>query len=156
VAHHVSLIGVQAGAARTALDRSPDQTRHALEGIEASSRAAVGEMRQLLDVMAPMPGPLLASRPSASDGSAAGPDGHDERVPLPGLERLPDLVARWRDAGLAVDESLAGDPTHVAPGASLCAYRIVEEALTNVVRHSQSAVASLRVVIDAASVRVSG
>jgi signal transduction histidine kinase len=130
VAHHVSLIGVQAGAARTALDSAPDRTRAALEAIEASSRAAVGEMRQLLEVLAPS---------SPEDGWA----------PQPALEQLPALVDRWRAAGVTVDAVLTGDPAAVAPTVSLCCYRVVEEALTNVARHSMASRVSVRVAVGA-------
>lgn len=128
VAHHVSLIGVQAGAARTALDSSPDITRAALEAIEVSSRAAVGEMRQLLEVLAPS---------SPDDGWA----------PQPALDQLPGLIDRWRAAGVTVDAVLTGDPSVVAPTVSLCCYRVVEEALTNVARHSTASHVSVRVAI---------
>lgn len=126
VAHHVSLIGVQAGAARVALTRSPDAAAAALSAIELSSRAAVGELRQLLDVLAPMEG--LAP-------------------PQPDLHALPALVDRWRAAGIAIETHLRGDPAAVSPTVSLCCYRLVEEALTNVARHSSAACASLRVDI---------
>jgi signal transduction histidine kinase len=126
VAHHVSLIGVQAGAARAALERSPAQTAAALSEIEASSRSAVGELRQLLDVLAPL------------DGVAP---------PQPGLASLPGLVDRWRAAGMIVEAQLTGDPAMVAPTVSLCCYRLVEEALTNVSRHSASGSACVRVAI---------
>jgi signal transduction histidine kinase len=126
VAHHVSLIGVQAGAARTAMARSPEQAAAALAGIEASSRAAVGELRQLLDVLSPI------------DGVAP---------PQPGLSALPALVDRWRAAGMTIDAGLTGDPVAVAPTVSLCCYRLVEEALTNVAKHSLAGQARVRVVI---------
>jgi signal transduction histidine kinase len=126
VAHHVSLIGVQAGAARTALARSPDHAAAALSEIEASSRSAVGELRQLLDVLAPV------------DATAP---------PAPGLSVLPALVDRWRAAGMHVDAHLVGDPATVAPTVSLCCYRLVEEALTNVSRHSTAGRAEVHVTI---------
>jgi len=135
VAHHVSLIGVQAGAARTSLDRWPDRARDALAGIETSSRSALAEMRQLLDVLAPL---------SGDDEAATGPF---DRAPQPGLDQLPALVERWRSAGLAIDADLTGDPTRVPPTVSLCCYRIVEEALTNVARHSTASTASVRVCV---------
>jgi len=131
VAHHVSLIGVQAGAARTALDRSPALASAALADIEASSRAAVGELRQLLDVLSPTP-----------DGGVA--------PPQPGLLTLPSLIDQWRAAGMTIDARLTGDPERVAPTVSLCCYRLVEEALTNVARHSTASSASVRVTIDSA------
>ena len=126
VAHHVSLIGVQAGAARVALERSPERAAAALAAIESSSRAAVGELGQLLEVLAPREG--LAP-------------------PQPGLHALPALIDRWRAAGVAVDARLSGDPAGVAPTVSLCCYRLVEEALTNVARHSTAATASVHVAI---------
>lgn len=126
VAHHVSLIGVQAGAARVALERSPERAAAALAAIESSSRAAVGELGQLLEVLAPREG--LAP-------------------PQPGLHSLPALVDRWRAAGVAVDAQLQGDPAGVAPTVSLCCYRLVEEALTNVARHSAAGAAAVRVSI---------
>lgn len=129
VAHHVSLIGVQAGAARTALERSPERAAAALSDIEESSRTAVGELRQLLDVLAPVGG--LAP-------------------PQPGLQALPALVDKWRAAGMAIDAQLSGDPAMVAPTVSLCCYRLVEEALTNVSRHSAAGRATVRVAIGPA------
>jgi signal transduction histidine kinase len=132
VAHHVSLIGVQAGAARTVLDRSPEQAAAALSAIEASSRAAVGELRQLLDVLSPM------------DGVAP---------PQPGLPDVPALVDRWRVAGVSIDAQLVGDPSGVAPTVSSCCYRLVEEALTNVAKHSTARSATVRVEIGG-SVRI--
>lgn len=135
VAHHVSLIGVQAGAARTALDRSgdraPDRTRAALAAIETSSRTAVGEMRRLLDVLAPRP-----------DDAAA-------RVPQPGLADLDALVERVEAAGYDVGLIVAGDCARVPELVGLAAYRIAEEALTNVTRHSRARVARVDVTIDA-------
>ncbi len=129
VAHHVSLIGVQAGAARTALRRSPEQAAAALAEIESSSRSAVGELRQLLDVLAPV------------DGVSP---------PQPGLHALPALVDRWRAAGVQVQAELTGDPHEVAPTVSLCCYRLVEEALTNAARHSRAGSVAVRVVIGPA------
>ena len=127
VAHHVSLIGVQAGAARTALTAAPDRAAAALSAIEESSRTAVGEMRQLLDVLAPR--------------DALAP-------PQPDLAAVPALVDRWRASGVRVDAQLTGDPNTVAPTVSACAYRIVEEALTNVARHSTAGTATVRLQID--------
>ena len=132
VAHHVSLIGVQAGAARSGHDRSPESTRAALAGIEASSRAAVDEMRQLLDVLAPLPG--------------------DDREPHAGLHHLPSVVDRWRAAGVAIRADLVGDPAIVPPTVSSCCQRVVEEALANVSRHSGAREAAVAVHIVAGRV----
>jgi len=141
VAHHVSLIGVQAGAARTALDQSPDATRKALLAIEESSRSAVGEMRRLLDVL----------RFEGGDGDAgpdggAGPDGLE---PAPGLGRLAELAASYQPAGLTVTIAVDGDVAGLGPLLDLCCYRVIEEALTNVTRHSAAITAAVRVSVQA-------
>jgi signal transduction histidine kinase len=116
VAHHVSLIGVQAGAARTMLGSDDDNTREALTGIEASSRDAVREMRRLVDVL------------DTGDGV--------EFMAPPRRRDLEDLCAGFEAAGLTVTRRL--DPVVDLLGAALglTVYRIVEEALTNVTRHS--------------------
>lgn len=134
VAHHVSLIGVQAGAARTALASSPDATQEALLAIEASSRAAVGEMHALLGAL--------------RDGDDGAP-----LAPPPGLAQLEPLVATFRATGLDVQLD-APRPADLPPALDLTCFRIVEEALTNVVRHSGARSAAVRVEVDAGEVRV--
>jgi signal transduction histidine kinase len=132
VAHHVSLIGVQAGAARTALDGATagsEHTRRALLAIEQSSRSAVGEMRQLLDAL-------------------RGEDGAAELQPPPGVSRLDALLEDFRTAGLGISVSVRGDPGVLSPLQDLCCYRLIEEALTNVTRHSMATGASVSIGID--------
>jgi signal transduction histidine kinase len=136
VAHHVSLIGVQAGAARTALDRSPETTRAALAAIEVSSRDAVSEMHTLLDVLRPL-------------------DGSNGYAPQPRLGELAALVERWRAAGFDIELRAAGPLEEVDALLSLCGYRIVEEALTNVARHSTARRVAVTLDVSAATVRVS-
>lgn len=126
VAHHVSVIGIQAGAARRVLASDPDAATSALRGVEESSRSAVGEMRSLLGV--------LRSETGTTRGAAG------DRTPEPGLADLPDLVAVHRRGGLDVelvelDESRA-DLARVPAALALSVYRIVQEALANVERHS--------------------
>jgi len=135
VAHHVSLIGVQAGAARTALDGSPEATRSALLAIEASSRTAVGEMRALL-------GTLRADE----EGVAL--------APQPGLADVGSLAAGFQASGLDVRMTVAGTGPPLSPALQLTCYRIVEEALTNVVRHSGARVATVSVERGADEVRI--
>ena len=130
VAHHVSLIGVQAGAARTTLGRDDDGTRRALVGIESSSREAVREMRQLLDVLG---GP----------GEAPG------LAPPPRRAEFVALCAGYRAAGLDVRCTSAGDLDAMPPLQALTLYRIVEEALTNVTRHSRARCCTVRLCADA-------
>lgn len=139
VAHHVSLIGVQAGAARHALDRAPDQARAALSAIEDSSRDAVIEMHRLLEVL-------------RTDGT----DPADERHPQPGLDALGDLFDQWRSAGLAVTARISGPVAAVPATLALSCYRVIEESLTNVARHSMAGAADVAVEVrpEAVEVRV--
>ena len=129
VAHHVSLIGVQAGAARTALERSPETLGHALLAIEQSSRTAVGEMRQLVDVL-------------TSQG------GEHSLDPQPGLAGLDQLLDGFRQAGLRLTVCASGDTSVLGPVLDLCCYRVVEEALTNVVRHSAATEAIVEISLN--------
>ena len=116
VAHSVSVMVVQAGAARRVLDRDPDASVGALGAVEATGREALTEMRRLLGVLRP--------------------DGQDaDHSPQPSLERLAALVARSRDAGLEVEFSVEGEAGPLAPGVDLTAFRLVQEGLTNALKH---------------------
>jgi len=137
VAHHVSLIGVQAGAARTAMERSPATTRAALEAIEASSRAAIAEMGHLLEAL----------RPLTNDPASV-------LAPQPGLHSVPDLVARWRAAGYDIDLRIHGAHELLSPALSLCCHRVVEESIANLARHSQATSASIAVAVDRDAVTI--
>jgi signal transduction histidine kinase len=118
VAHHVSLMGIQAGAARTVLDDSPTRTRDLLGSIEASSRRAVDEMRRLLSALREEATPDSADRP-------------------PNLAQLGTLMESARAAGLDATLTIRGAHTSDLPETlDLSAYRIVQEALTNVIRHA--------------------
>ncbi len=137
VAHHVSLIGVQAGAARTALGRADESTtRDALADIESSSRDAVSEMRHLLDAI------------GAGDGAS------DVRDPAPDLTQFDRLCESYRRAGLTVDCSMSGALELLQPVETLALYRIAEEALTNVTRHSSSSACTLTVDADRVAARL--
>lgn len=144
VAHHVSGMGVQAGAARRVLHRSPEQAEQALVDIEDASRGAVTQMRDLLGTLRAMDG-------AAGGGERRGDAGAEEevgegagstvpRAPEPGLGGLADLVeARSRqglEVSLEVVEERAGDLDRVPPAVGHSLYRTTQEALTNVTRHS--------------------
>nr|WP_281379819.1 histidine kinase [Flexivirga oryzae] len=127
VAHHVSVIGVQAGAARRVLAKQPEAAREALAGIEDSSRSAVTEMRSLLGTLRSGPEP--------------------DRAPTPGLDDLGQLIDDYRTSGLTVDYAVADtEPPRAAtapPSVGLAIYRTVQEALANVQRHSTATRASV-------------
>jgi signal transduction histidine kinase len=134
VAHHLSLIGVQAGAARTTLGRSTEDTRLALTGIESSSRDAVHEMRHLLD--------------------ALGSPGETPLAPAPGLAEFGRLCDTYLAAGLTVQRSTSGSLEHLPPLQALTLYRIAEEALTNITRHSTASTCTLLLHADERQGRV--
>ena len=127
VAHHVSLIAVQAEAASSLLPDRPEQARRSVEVIGETARQALTELRRLLGVL---------RRPSA----------RPETAPSASLGELGDVLDQVRRAGLPVDFEVVGTPVPLAPGVDLTAYRIVQEALTNTIRHADAerAVVTLR------------
>lgn len=138
VAHHVSVIGVQAGAARRVLAKDPDAAATSLSAIETSARDAVDELHRLLGTLrgtgdtgevAVTPGLALAAidEPATTSTSTRG------------LDRIDDLVAESTANGLPTTLAIVGDPQHVSPVVGLSAYRIAQEALTNVRKHAGAA-----------------
>lgn len=141
VAHHVSVMGVQAGAARRTLEHSPALAADALADIEASSRQAVAELHRLL-------GFLRAPEPPANSGALVD-------TPAPNLSELPSLQRQIAAAGLAVSLSVEGErPPEVPASVDLSAYRIVQEALTNALKHSGEQQADVTVSYEPSIVRV--
>jgi signal transduction histidine kinase len=126
VAHHVSVMGVLATGARRVLRRDPDASDEALSTIEDTSRTTLREMRRLLDVL------RTEAEPAA------------EMAPQPGLAGIETLVEQVREAGLPVSLRVDGSPGSLAPGVALTIYRIVQEALTNALKHAGAATAQVR------------
>jgi len=129
VAHNISVINVQANTALHLMDRQPDRAREALTAIHEVSRQALGELRSVLGVL-------------RADGTDA------PLVPSPGLDRLGELAAHTRTAGIAVRVVEEGEPRPVPAGVDAAAYRILQEALTNTVRHSGGRAATIRLCYD--------
>ncbi|WP_416985278.1 sensor histidine kinase [Streptomyces sp. T028] len=132
LAHSLSVITIQAGVGLALLDADPEQARTALTTIKSASKEALGEVRQVLDSL-------------RTPGDAP-------RAPAPGLDRLPELVEQAARAGLTVE--VAGERPRLSPGTDLAAFRIVQEALTNVVRHSGSRHARVRLDEESGTLRL--
>jgi signal transduction histidine kinase len=125
IAHHVSMIVMQAGAERRVLDGANTATREVLETIEQIGRGALTETRRLL-------------------GMLRG-DANEPLTPQPGLTDVPTLVGQLREAGLPVELQLEGERRELPIGIELSAYRIVQEALTNALKHAGDARATVRI-----------
>ena len=126
VTHHVSVIVIQAGAAERALDKRPADAREAIKAIDSTARQALADMRRMLGIL---------GRPAA--GGAGGREG--DLAPMPGLDRLGELLEQVRSAGMPVELSVTGERRALDPGIELSAYRIIQEALTNALRHAPGA-----------------
>ncbi|WP_310740589.1 MULTISPECIES: sensor histidine kinase [unclassified Microbispora] len=118
VAHNVSVMVVQADGAAYAIDSDPEQARRAMQAISATGRQALAEMRRLVGVL----------RQDA--GSPA-----EEYAPQPGVAQLDELVRQVRDSGLPTEFTVSGTPRTLPEGEQLAVYRIVQEALTNAIKH---------------------
>ncbi|MFD0536449.1 sensor histidine kinase [Actinomadura luteofluorescens] len=128
VAHHMSMIAIQAEAAPYKVETVPDETRRDLAEIRATALDALTELRRILGVL------------RAEDGA--------ETAPQPSLERLDELVGNARGAGLRVETRLGGDLAGLPPGVGLTAYRILQEALSNAMRHAPGSRVEVEVSCD--------
>jgi signal transduction histidine kinase len=139
IAHNVSVMVVQASAGEEVFDTDPSRARESLAAVASTGRAALTELRRLLGVI----------RSEEGEDTPA-------YAPQPGLEYLDELVGQVRETGLAVDVTVLGEPRELPEGVGLCAYRIVQEALTNTLKHADAtrAQVSLRYVADALELQV--
>jgi signal transduction histidine kinase len=135
VAHSMSAIAVLAGTGRFVMRQSPDVAAEALGTIETTSRAALEELRRLLAVLRDDSDP-------------------EQLAPTPGLADLDALVGLCRDAGIDVDVTVAGAQRALPAGLDLCAFRIVQEALTNVRKHARARRASVSICYEPAALTV--
>ncbi|KFU82060.1 Signal transduction histidine kinase [Amycolatopsis lurida] len=135
VAHHMSVIAVQAEMARYVFESDPSASRTALDVIGRTSSEGLDELRRMLTVL----------RSGEDD---------DTYVPAPGLERLRELAARVGAAGVHVEVSVRGTVRALPDGLGLCVYRVVQEALTNVVKHARPARAWVSLTYGAEEVTV--
>ena len=131
VTHGMTVMVVQAQAAQTLATTDAEQAREAMRAVEDTGRTALVEMRRLLGVI-------------RGDGAVGEPG---DRAPQPRLADLPGLVERVREAGLPVSYAIDGDPGRVPAGVAVCTYRIVQEALSNIVRHGGAVPARVAVRI---------
>jgi len=136
VAHHVSLMAVQAEAATALLPGRPDAAARSVEVIAATARQALTELRRLLGVL-------------------RGPSEQLPTAPAMSLADLNDVLDQVRGAGLPVELTVRGTPGPLAPSIDLTAYRIVQEALTNTIRHAPAARAAVTVSYEPGFVTVS-
>jgi signal transduction histidine kinase len=141
VTHNVSVMVIQAGAARKVLDTAPDQSREALLAVEAGGRAAMAELRHVMGLL-------------TMDSDGPDPAGATDLTPQPGLDLLDALVQRVRDTGVSVELTVAGSPRPLPSGVELAAYRVVQEALTNTVKHAVGAAATVLVEYGTGELRV--
>ncbi|MEY9878177.1 signal transduction histidine kinase [Streptacidiphilus sp. MAP12-33] len=132
VTHNVSVMVIQAGAARMVVEQNPAMAKEALVAIETGGRAAMSDLRHVMGLL-------------TMDSSGDDPAAQAELAPQPGLDGLEALVARMRLAGIDITLDVTGRRRALPPGVELTAYRVVQEALTNMVKHAVGAAATIQV-----------
>jgi signal transduction histidine kinase len=133
LAHRISMISVQSGVGAHLMDRDPDQARRALIAVNQSSKEALQELRATLGLLRQVDGP-------------------EPRSPAPGLAQIEGVMASATAAGVAVRLDITGQPRDLPTGVDLAAYRIVQESLTNVIRHARAATARIAIAYRRAEI----
>jgi signal transduction histidine kinase len=133
LAHRISMISVQSGVGAHLLDRDPDQARSALIAVNQASKEALQELRATLGLLRQVDGP-------------------EPRSPMPGLAQIESVMASTSAAGIDVQLDVSGEPRALPTGVDLAAYRIIQESLTNVLRHARAATARIAIVYQPADV----
>ncbi|MGW4499667.1 sensor histidine kinase [Micromonospora sp. NPDC004336] len=132
VAHSMAVMIVQADGARFMLDRDPETARHAVKVVADTGRQALEEMRRLVGVLRETD-PSAAAPEAAVGGAGVTADPEHRRL---ALTELPALLDRFRAAGLRVRHTVTGEPAPLPPGLELTLYRVVQEGLTNALKHA--------------------
>jgi signal transduction histidine kinase len=133
LAHRISMISVQSGVGAHLMDRDPDQARSALIAVNQASKEALQELRATLGLLRQVDGP-------------------EPRSPAPGLAQIEGVIASTSAAGIDVRLEVSGEPRILPAGVDLAAYRIIQESLTNVLRHARAATARIAIVYQPADV----
>jgi signal transduction histidine kinase len=157
---------VQAGAARRVLSKNPGEATKALRAVESSGRTALTELRHLLGLLNPPPAvaedppPAVAGArgpagpPAAPRDAAGSPGGAADLAPQPGFGELREMVDGVVTAGLPVELHVTGTPRDLPPGLGLAVFRVVQEALTNVIKHAGKPQTEVRLNYEPAAVVV--
>ena len=135
LAHRISMISVQSGVGAHLMERRPEEARRALLAINEASKEALQELRATLGVLRQVDEP-------------------DPRTPAPGLAQLTGVIASTTAAGVDVRLDVSGEPRDLPAGVDLAAYRIIQESLTNVVRHARAATARIAIAYRRADVLI--
>jgi signal transduction histidine kinase len=140
ITHNVSVMMVQAGAARKVMATAPERAQQALLAVESGGRAAMTELRHFMGLL-------------TVDGDDPQPDSVD-LAPPPGLGHVAVLAGRIRDTGVPVELAVTGTPAPLPVGVDLAAYRVVQEALTNTVKHAAGAHVKITIAYDPGVLRL--